>query len=85
MNDVFCNELDQVVLNIRRKWWKFRYRGGEYQIKSVLLARIRSNDFSAISYDEISKMSKIVSKNLGENQKVQIVEIAVAYFTNECF
>lgn len=59
--------------------------GGQYQIKSVLLARIRSNDFSAISYDEISKMSKIVSKNLGENQKVQIVEIAVAYFTNECF
>ena len=57
--------------------------GGQYQIKSVLLAR--SNDFSAISYDEISKMSKIVSKNLGENQKVQIVEIAVAYFTNECF
>ena len=59
--------------------------GGQYQIKSVLLARIRSNDFSVISYDEISKMSKIVSKNLGENQKVQIVEIAVAYFTNECF
>lgn len=59
--------------------------GGQYQIKSVWLARIRSNDFSGISYDEISKMSKMVSKNLGENQKVQIVEIAVAYFTNECF
>ena len=30
-------------------------------------------------------MSKMVSKNLGENQNEQIVEIAVAYFRNERF
>ena len=30
-------------------------------------------------------MSKIVNKNLGENQKVQIVEIAVEIFRSERF